>query len=60
MVEFLKTTRYSKVLEENTPNEDTIKSMQDIEAGDVKTYKSACELMSHLKESAGVYPKDIK
>jgi hypothetical protein len=60
MVEFLKTTRYSRVIEENTPNEETIKSIQDIEAGNVNSYKSAHELMENLKDSADVYLKDIK
>ena len=55
MVEFLKTTRYSRVIEENTPNEETIKSIQDIEAGNVNSYKSAHELMENLKDSADVY-----
>lgn len=60
MVEFLKTTRYSRVLEENIPNEETIKSIQEIEAGNVNSYKSAHELIANLKDSAGVYLKNLK
>ena len=60
MVEFLKTTRYSRVLEGNTPNDETIKSIQDIEAGNVNSYKSAHELIANLKDSAGVYLKNLK
>ena len=54
MLEFLKTTRYARVLEEKEPNDETIQAMQEVEEGKVKTYKSAKDLMSGLKKEAGV------
>ena len=54
MLEFLRTTRYAKVLEENVPNEETIKAMQEVEDGNVKSYKSAKDLISILKGTASV------
>jgi len=60
MVEYLKTTRYARVLEEKVPNVETIKAMADIEAANVKSYQSAQELISCLKDSADVYAKNIK
>ena len=60
MVEFLKTTSYARVLEDKIPNNETIQAMLDIEDGNVNSYKSANELISRLKDSAGVYNKDDK
>jgi len=54
MLEFLKTTRYARVVEENVPNEETIKAMQEVEAGHVKSYQSAKDLLSAIKDVAGV------
>ena len=54
MLEFLKTTRYAKVLEEKTPNSETLKAMEEVEAGHVKSYSSVKELMKTLKKSSGV------
>jgi hypothetical protein len=54
MLDFLKTTRYARVVEENAPNEETIQAMQEVEAGNVKSYQSAKELLSTLKNEAGV------
>jgi len=54
MLEFLKTTRYARVVEENVPNEETIEAMQEVEAGYVKSYQSAKELLSTLKGASGV------
>ncbi|HZK08111.1 MAG TPA: hypothetical protein VFC92_07905 [Bacteroidales bacterium] len=54
ILEFLKTTRYAKVLEEKTPNNETLKAMEEVEAGHAKSYKSVKELMTSLKKSAGV------
>ena len=54
ILEFLKTTRYAKVLEENVPNNETLKAMEEVEAGHTKSYKSVEELMTALKKSAGV------
>jgi hypothetical protein len=54
MLEFLKTTRYAKVLEEETPNSETLKAMAEVEAGHTKSHQSVKELMTTLKKSAGV------
>ena len=54
MLEFLKTTRYARVVEENVPNEETIEAMQEVEAGYVKSHQSAKELLSTLKGASGV------
>ncbi|WP_372948807.1 hypothetical protein [Mariniphaga sp.] len=54
MVEFLKSTRYARVVEENVPNEETLEAIQAAEEGEVKSYSSAKELMSSLKKKAGV------
>lgn len=54
MVEFLKSTRYASVMDENVPNEETLEAIQAVEEGKVKSYSSAKELMSSLKKNAGV------
>ncbi len=54
MLEFLKATRYAKVIEEKTPNIETLQAIDEIEAGNVNSYTSVKEMMQKLKESAGV------
>ena len=54
MLEFLKATRYARVIEENIPNDETIMSINEVETGKVKSYGSAKEMMSTLKKKAGV------
>ncbi len=54
LVDFLKTTRYARVLVDKTPNAETLKAMEDVEAGRVKSFASVNELMATLKKSAGV------
>lgn len=54
MLEFLKATRYAKVLEERTPNIETLQAIEEIESGNVNSYTSVKEMMEKLKESAGV------
>lgn len=54
LVEFLKTTRYAKVIDEKIPNSETLQAMEDVEAGLVKSFASVNELMITLKKSAGV------
>lgn len=54
MLEFLKATRYAKVIEEDLPNDETISAIEDVEKGKVKSYKSAKEMMSTLKKKARV------
>ena len=54
MVEFLKTTRFAKVIEENEPNEETIQAMNEVAEGNVNSYKSAKDLMAKFKKTSGV------
>lgn len=54
MVEFLKLTRYAKVIEENVPNDETLEAIDAVEEGKVNSYSSAKELIASLKKKAGV------
>ena len=54
MLEYLKSTRYAKVIEEEKVNDETISAINDIENGKVNSYNSANDLMSSLKNKAGV------
>ncbi len=54
MVEFLKTTHYATVIEENILNDETLEAIDEVEEGKVNPYSSAKELMSILKKKAGV------
>jgi len=54
MVEFLKATRYARVIEESIPNEETLEAIDEVEEGKVNSYSSAKELISSLKRKAGV------
>ena len=55
MVEFLKSTRYAKVLKEKEPNEETLMAMNEVKEGKVNTYKSGKEMMASLKKAANVH-----
>ena len=54
MLEFLKATRYARIIEENEPNDETILAIKEVEAGKVKSYQSAKEMLSSLKKKSGV------
>jgi hypothetical protein len=54
MVEFLKTTKYAKVVDEKIPNKETLNAMHDVESGKVKSYTSTKNLIESLKKKAGV------
>lgn len=54
MLEFLKSTRYAKVIEEKKVNDETISAINDIENGEVNSYNSVSDLMSSLKKKASV------
>ena len=54
MLEFLKSTRYAKVIEEEKVNDETISAINDIENDKVNSYNSVNDLMSSLKKKAGV------
>ncbi|SHJ04493.1 hypothetical protein SAMN05444280_11015 [Tangfeifania diversioriginum] len=58
MLEFLKTARYARVVEEKIPNEETLAAINEVEEGKVKSYSSAKELMSELKKKADVQNKN--
>ena len=50
MLEYLKSTRYAKVIEEKKVNDETISAIKDIENGKVNSYNSVNDLMSSLKK----------
>jgi hypothetical protein len=54
MLDFLKSTRYAKVLDEKEPNEETLHAMREVEKGMTVSYQSSKELMNILKQKAGV------
>lgn len=54
MLDFLKSTRYAKVLDEKEPNEETLLAMCEVEKGMTASYQSSKELMNILKQKAGV------
>jgi len=54
MLEFLKATRYAKVIEEMIPNDETLLAIRDVENGKVNAYESVKEMISTLKKRAGV------
>ncbi|MDO9341666.1 MAG: hypothetical protein Q7T72_14235 [Bacteroidales bacterium] len=54
MLEFLKSTRYAKVIEEKKVNDETISAINDIENGKVNSYNSVNDLMLSLKKKASV------
>jgi hypothetical protein len=53
MLEFLKSTRYAKVIEEEKVNDETISAIYDIENGKVNSYNSVNDLMTSLKKKTG-------
>jgi uncharacterized protein YbjQ (UPF0145 family) len=54
MLEYLKSTRYAKVIEEEKVNDETISAINDIENGKVNSYNSVNDLLSSLKKKASV------
>lgn len=58
MLEFLKSTRYARVIEEDIPNKETLEAMNEVEEGKVNSYKSAKDVMRKLKKKASVQDKD--
>jgi hypothetical protein len=49
MLEFLKSTKYAKVIEEEKVNNETLSAINDVENGKVNSYNSVNELISSLK-----------
>lgn len=54
MLEFLKSTRYAKVIEDEKVNNETLSAIYDIESGKVNSYNSVNDLMVALKKKASV------
>jgi hypothetical protein len=54
MLEFLKSTRYAKVIEDEEVNNETLSAINDIENGNVNSYNSVNDLMLSLKKKARV------
>lgn len=54
MLEYLKSTRYAKVIEEEKVNDETISAINDIENGKVNSYNSVKDLLSSLQKKASV------
>ena len=54
MLEFLKSTRYAKVIEDKKVNNGTLSAIYDIENGKVNSYDSVNDLMLSLKKKGGV------
>lgn len=50
MLEYLKSTRYAKVIEEEKFNDETISAINDIENGKVNSYNSINDLLSSLMD----------
>lgn len=54
MVEFLKTQRYAKIIDERTPSASLRKSMEEAKAGKTNEYKSTEDLFTKLRKKANV------
>jgi hypothetical protein len=54
MVEFLRSTKYAKIVEDKTPNEETLEAINEVQEGNLNSYKSAKDLISSLKKKASV------
>ena len=54
MVEFLRSTKYAKIVEDKTPNEETLEAINEVQEGNLNSYKSAKDLISSLNKKASV------
>ncbi|MDO9341392.1 MAG: hypothetical protein Q7T72_12815 [Bacteroidales bacterium] len=54
MIEFLKTQRYAKIIDERTPNASLMKSMEEAKTGKTNQYKSTEDLFTKLRKKANV------
>lgn len=50
MIEFLKTQRYAKIIDERTPNASLMKSMEEARLGKVTRTKNVTDLLEKLKK----------
>jgi hypothetical protein len=54
LIEYLRHSKHAQIIEEQKPNAETLQAMKEIEEGKVTSYNSAKEMMSTLKQKAGV------
>ena len=54
MLEFLKTMRFARVIEDKVPNDETLQAMDEVAEGNVTSYKSVKDLMKSVKKASGV------
>ena len=54
MIEFLRTQRYAKIVDEKIPNASLLKSMEEAKTGKTKEYRSTNELFENLYKIADV------
>jgi len=54
LIEYLRHSNHATIIEEKQPNAKTLQAMKEIEEGKVKSYSSAKEMMSTLKQKTGV------
>jgi hypothetical protein len=50
MIEYLKTQRYAKIIDENTPNASLQRSIDEAETGDVNRAPNVQDLLDRLKK----------
>jgi len=50
MIEFLRTQRYAKIIDEKTPNTSLLKSMEEARLGKVTRTKNITDLLEKLKK----------
>ena len=54
MVEFLKTQRYAKIIDERTPGASLLKSMEEANTGKTKEMKNTEDYFKKLRKRANV------
>lgn len=54
LIEYLRHSKHAQIIEEQKPNTETLQAMKEIEEGKVTSYSSAKEMISTLKQKAGV------
>ncbi|MCF8236480.1 MAG: hypothetical protein K9H13_12375 [Bacteroidales bacterium] len=58
IIEFLKSVKYAKVIEDRKLNLETIEAISRVEEGEVTEYGSVSELMKALKKGDNVQDQD--
>lgn len=54
MVEYLKTQRYAKIIDERTPGDSLMKAIEEAKTGKTIEYKSTEDLFTKLRKKANV------